>query len=186
MWDLAPALVERVSRCPSARSARSAIKGSAQRQANHPIGWVWNSIAHCRSRELRSQRPLGAGHRARCRQDDHRSSGNLAEYSTCYGGAIRWFRCSCTCTLLLVEQVRICSNVLRPKLNHYPLQLNWIVPFANRNNVSNRAEANASRVRIVGVRCEMRVGGLMDDALRRNIELVAPNQNARHGASPLG
>jgi hypothetical protein len=25
----------------------------------------------------------------------------------------------------------------------------------------------------------------MDDALRRDIELVAPNQNARHGTSPL-
>ena len=36
-----------------------------------------------------------------------------------------------------------------------------------------------------GCGAEIRVGGLMDDALRRDIELIAPNQNARDMESPL-
>jgi hypothetical protein len=73
------------------------------------------------------------------------------------------------------KQFRIAGYVFDPKLPHHPLHI--IGPEATpiRMFVAELTQARDPRIRVARVWRKGRIGRLMNNALRSNIELVAPD-----------
>jgi hypothetical protein len=77
-----------------------------------------------------------------------------------------------------LEQLRVASNVLDPKLPHYPLHVIGVKSTPIR--AAKLTHAQNSRKWVAGVWRKGRIGRLMDDPLRRNMELISPDKTAFH------
>jgi hypothetical protein len=74
-----------------------------------------------------------------------------------------------------LKQLRIVDYILGPKLPHYPLYILRPEAISMGMFVAELTEAHDPRVWVAGVWGKRRIGRLMNDALRCNIELIAPD-----------
>src|SRR3954453_13602325 len=84
---------------------------------------------------------------------------------------------------LHIEHLRIGGDILRPKLTHHSAHIVGIVTSA-RMFVVEVAQTLNSGKRVAKVWRKSRVGRPMDDALRRDAELITPDQDVLHNLSP--
>jgi len=74
-----------------------------------------------------------------------------------------------------LEQLRVAGNVLGPKLPHYSLHIIKVKAAPIRMLVAKLTHAQDPRIWIAGMWRKGRIGGRMNNPLRRNIVLVAPD-----------
>ena len=74
---------------------------------------------------------------------------------------------------LCLEHIRILSDELLPQFTHHPLNILRLVMIAVGTLVTKLTQADNARMRIAGMGNEGGLGRLVNDALRRDVELIA-------------
>ena len=74
---------------------------------------------------------------------------------------------------LCLEHIRIFGDKLLPQFTHHPLNVLRLVMIAVARLVTKLTQAENAQMRIAGMRNEGGLGRLVNDALRRNVKLIA-------------
>ena len=74
---------------------------------------------------------------------------------------------------LCLDHIRILGDELLPEFTHHPLNVLRLVMIAVGTLVTKLTQAENARMRIAGMGNEGGLGRLVNDALRRDVELIA-------------
>ena len=74
---------------------------------------------------------------------------------------------------LCLENIRIFGDELFPQFTHHPLNILRLVMIAVGTLVTKLTQTENARMRIAGMGNEGGLGRLVNDALRRDVELIA-------------
>ena len=74
---------------------------------------------------------------------------------------------------LCLEHIRILGDELLPQFTHHPLNVLRLVMIAVARLVTKLTQAENAQMRIAGMWNEGGLGRLVNDALRRNVKLIA-------------